>query len=226
MIDPSAVRRQENLALIYQEVLTAIVRLRGDRQSVSDPAAFRHHTREALKTATRQAMSAGYDAADVKSAAFATVAFLDEAILNSKNPIFADWLKKPLQEELFGTHVAGDVFFQKLEELLGRVDSPDLGDLLEVYHLCLLLGFAGRYTASPGEVTQMKDRVKEKIRQTRGRFSPLANASIPKEKAISRGDPWVCRLAITSAAAAILAVVLFVSYKIILQSPISGLGGK
>jgi hypothetical protein len=72
----------------------------------------------------------------------------------------------------------------------------------------------------------MKDRVAEKMRQTRGSFSPLANASIPEEKVISRRDPWVGRLTITSIAAAILAIALFVSYKIILQSPISTLGGK
>src|SRR5262245_35917859 len=109
-------RRGENLALYYQEVLTAIVRLRGDRQSVPDPVAFRRHTRDALKAAASQALAAGYGAADVKLATFAAVAFLDEAILNSKNPIFADWLKKPLQEELFGTHVAGDLIFQNLQQ--------------------------------------------------------------------------------------------------------------
>ena len=63
------------------------------------------------------------------------VAFLDESVLNSRNPIFADWLRKPLQEELFGTHIAGEVFFQNLQQLLGRSDSPDLADLLEIYHL-------------------------------------------------------------------------------------------
>ncbi len=53
-------------------------------------------------------------------ATFAAVAFLDESMLNSQNPIFADWLRKPLQEELFGTHIAGETFFQNLQQLLGR----------------------------------------------------------------------------------------------------------
>ena len=52
-------------------------------------------------------MIAGYSAEDVKLAGFALVAFLDESVLASGNPVFADWPAKPLQEELFGTHVAG-----------------------------------------------------------------------------------------------------------------------
>src|SRR5882672_9483784 len=111
-------RRPENLALVYQEAMTAIVRLRAKGQGVTDANAFRHHTREALKAATNQALAAGYNADDARLATFAAVAFLDESVLNSQNPIFADWLRKPLQEELFGTHLAGEVFFQNLQQLL------------------------------------------------------------------------------------------------------------
>jgi hypothetical protein len=86
MTPSSAVRRPESLALIFQEVLTAIERLRGSRQGVTDAEAFRHHTREALKSAAAQGLAAGYNADDVRYATFAAVAFLDESILNSQNP--------------------------------------------------------------------------------------------------------------------------------------------
>ena len=135
-------RRSENLALIFQEVLTAIERLRANRQGVADPQAFRHHTREALKTAANRALGAGYANEDVKFATFVAIAFLDESVLNSRNPVFAEWLRKPMQEELFGTHIAGEVVFQNLQQILGRTDSPDLADVLEVHHLCLLLDSA------------------------------------------------------------------------------------
>jgi len=55
-------------------------------------------------------------------------------------------LAPPLAGRTFRHHVAGEVFFRNLQDLLGKTDSPDLADLLEVYHLCLLLGFAGRYS--------------------------------------------------------------------------------
>ncbi|MBZ5724201.1 MAG: DotU family type IV/VI secretion system protein [Acidobacteriia bacterium] len=218
-MSPSAdTRRPENLPLLYQEVLTAIERLRASRQGVSDAQAFRHHTREALKTAAGQALAAGYPSEDVKLATFATVAFLDESVLNSQNPIFADWLRKPLQEELFGTHIAGEVFFQNLQHLLGRNDSADLADLLEVHYLCLLLGFGGRYSAgNRGELSQAMNATAEKIRRIRGRFGPLSpNWVLPGETARIRNDPWVRRLAIIAVICAALMVLLFVVYKVVL----------
>src|SRR5437763_8297043 len=153
-----AQRHSANLALHFQEPLTAVVRLRANRQSVSDAESFRHHMREALKMSSEDAQRDGYSADDIKLAAFATVALLDESILNSRNPLFADWPRKPLQEELFGTHIAGETFFQNAHQLLSRDDSPEIADVLEIYHLCLLLGYRGRYsTGNTGELKWTAD---------------------------------------------------------------------
>jgi type VI secretion system protein ImpK len=216
-------RRVENLALIFQEPFTAIVRLRANRQTVSDANAFRHHSREAIKTAASQALAAGYTSDDARLATFAAVAFLDESVLNSQNPIFADWLRQPLQEELFGTHIAGETFFQNLQALLGRSDSADLADLLEVHYLCLLLGFGGRYSAGGrAELKQIMDLTAEKIRRIRGRFTQLSPAwAVPPETARVRKDPWLRRLGIAAAACALVAVLAFVGYKIALGSGVS-----
>ncbi|HEX3880572.1 MAG TPA: DotU family type IV/VI secretion system protein [Bryobacteraceae bacterium] len=214
------VRRPENLALIFQEVLTAIERLRGSRQGVTDAEAFRHHTREALKTAASAGLAAGYSADDVRLATFACVAFLDESVLNSQNPIFGDWLRKPLQEELFNVHIAGETFFQHLQTLLGKQDSADLADVLEVHHLCMLLGFCGRYSAgNRGELSQIISMTAEKIRRIRGPFGPLSpNWAPPPEKAAFVADPWVRKLTIIASVCAGLMLLLFIVYKIVLNS--------
>jgi len=216
-------RRAENLALIYQEVFTTIVRLRGDRQGVADPNAFRHHMREALRAAANQGLAAGYNGDDIKLATFAAVAFLDESVLNSQNPMSADWRRQPLQEELFGTHIAGNVFFQNLQQLLSRSDSVDLADLLEVYYLCLLLGFGGRYSSgNQGELKQAMNLTAVKIRRIRGSVGPLApDWALPGEKAPILRDPWVYRMGIAAVVCAILMVLLFVGYKLGLNSGIS-----
>jgi len=216
-------RRPENLPLIFQEVFTAIERLRSNRQGVTDSQAFRHHTREALRTAANQALAAGYPSEDVKYATFATVAFLDESVLNSQNAVFTDWLRKPLQEELFGTHIAGEVFFQHLQQLLTRTDSPDLADVLEVHYLCLLLGFGGRYSVgNRGELTQVMSLIAEKIRRIRGQFGGLSPAwTLPQEAVAVRADPLVRKLGWVALACAIFMVVLFGAYKLTLGSGVS-----
>ena len=75
-------RRQENLALVFQEILVGSERLRSGRLSISDPASFRKQVIEALKVADQQARSQGYGAEDIKLAIFAVVAFVDESVLN------------------------------------------------------------------------------------------------------------------------------------------------
>ncbi|HLK62647.1 MAG TPA: type IVB secretion system protein IcmH/DotU [Bryobacteraceae bacterium] len=220
---PSNTRRPENLALIYQEVLTAIERLRANSQSIPDANAFRHYNREALNSARDQALAAGYNSDDANYATFAVVAFLDESVLNSQNPIFADWLRQPIQEEMFGTHIAGEVFFQNLAQLMGKSDSQDLGDLLEVYYLCLLLGFVGRYRAGGrGERDQIMAKVHEKIRRIRGPFGPLSPAwMLPPGTMRAMLDPWIRKLKIIASVSAGVMLVCFIIYEIILHSGVS-----
>jgi type VI secretion system protein ImpK len=216
-----APRRTENLALIFQEVLTVVVRYRANRQPVSDAESFRHQIREALKAAAHQARDvAGYSSDDVKMAIFAVVAFLDESILNSRNPIFADWPRKPLQEEMFGHHIAGEIFFQNLDQLLGRDDSTTLADVLEMYYLCLLLGFAGRYVAgNRGELKATMDRTADKIRRIRGRVPELSPAwRLPPEPPRVYRDKWVKRLVIAAIGTAVFTLLLFLVFKLLLGS--------
>jgi len=51
-----------NLALAFQEVFTAIVRLRSNRQQVTNSEAFRGQMKQALQRAEQEARSGGYKA--------------------------------------------------------------------------------------------------------------------------------------------------------------------
>jgi type VI secretion system protein ImpK len=223
---PAPLRRRENLALIFQEILVGGERLRSGRQTVSDPSAFRQQVIEALKLADQQARHQGYNTEDIKLAVFAVVAFVDESILNLRLPVFADWPRRPLQEELFGHHMAGEVFFQNLQELLGKNDSSDLADLLEVYLMCLLLGFAGRHSLGDrGALRAITDSTVHKIRRIRGGTSMLSPAwELPPEAARKPGaDPLVRKIGIAAAACLALAIILFIACRLILGSGTSSL---
>ncbi len=214
---PQPPKRSDNLPLVFQEVLTVIVRLRANRQRVGDPEAFRAQIRNALKTAEQEGLRRGYTLEDLRVATFAIVAFLDESILNSQNPVFADWPRKPLQEELFGVHVAGEIFFRNVDRLLGRQDSEPLADLLEVHQLCLLLGFRGRYSASgTAEIRSILGQIDEKIRRIR--TVPAPAWQIAPQAILSQGDAWIPVLKWIAITCAVLALVLFVIFKTSLSS--------
>jgi type VI secretion system protein ImpK len=217
----TAPARPENLALIFQELFTAIERLRSNRQAVTDAESFRHHIREAVKTAAQEARNrASYSTDDIRMATLAVVGFLDETILSLQNPLFADWPRQPLQLELFGHQVAGEVFYQNLQQLLARSDSDDLADVLEVHYLCLLLGYRGQYSlGNRGELQSIMSSTAQKIRHIRGEFAGLAPAwRAPQEHFEAARDPWTRRLMVAAVACVVLAVVLLVLYKVVLVS--------
>ena len=220
------VLRTVNLALVFQEVFTVTTRLRSNRQMVTDAEVFRNQIRSALRAAEREAKALGYTDEDIKLGVFATVAFLDETVLNLRNPVFQDWVRRPMQEELFGQHVAGETFFQHLQKIVGRRDMPETADLLEVYYLCLLLGFLGRYSVSgKGELRAVMGAVDDKmrrIRKTRPDLSPAWEIS-GQMVTIAATDVWARRLGYAAIGCAGLALLLFIFYSILLGSGVSDL---
>lgn len=207
-------RSNYNLALVLQEVLTAIERLRANPQSVSDADNFRNQMVAGLRSAEQEGRQRGYSGDDMRLAIFAIVAFLDESVLNSRNPAFSFWPRKPLQEELFGGHIAGETFFTNIDNLLRATDSASIADVLEVYLLCLLLGYQGRYTlGNRGELQTIKHRIAEKIQRIRGvrEFSPgwaPVAGSAPRVQR-DRVVRWLLYTAICCAALCVLAFVVF-----------------
>ena len=223
------------LALVLQETLTAIVRLRASRQPVTDGAGFRQHVLGLLARADQDARAAGYAQEDARLALFAVTALLDESVLNSAQPALAGWARRPLQDELFGEHLAGERFFQHVEALLARPDSAALADVLEVHLLCLQLGFRGRYGGGDagtlhGLATRLAERV-GRIRGLRGiapavsALGDLVPAWRPPEDAVAGRDPWVRRLVVGLVAACALAAIAWGAGALSLRGAIDDLRG-
>lgn len=214
------------LALALQEVLTAVVRIRANRQSVADARIFRSHIREALKQVVRDARDWEYSNDQIQFAMLAVVGFLDESILNSQIPGLADWPRETLTHELFKHHLAGEKFFENLEVLLGMQDSTGLADVLEVYRLCLLLGFRGKYVAAhTAEIKSLADTAGVKIARIRGRrdvLFPDDRVALPPPPA-SAPDRLRRPLIATACGSVVLAIALFVFYYARLDSALSTL---
>ncbi len=213
-------RQYDNLALVFQEALTAIERIRASREKVADPEVFRAEMRQQFVLANEEGTKRGYSRDDVRLAMFAVIALLDESILNSRNPVFADWPRRPLQQEVFGGHQAGEVFFSNVDNLMAQPDSSVLADILEVYLLCILLGYGGKYTVmGKGELRAVAESIAAKIRHIRGDswlspdWAPQGEIAAP-----AKGDPRLKWLTIAASSLLGLALILFIAFKISLGS--------
>lgn len=213
-------KRRGQLALFLEEVFTVVCRLRVDRPVGSDPEVFRERVKKWLSKAARDAAEAGYSEDSITLAGYAVIAFLDESVLNSPQTMFSEWPRRPLQEEIFGEFLGGEAFFSNLEHLLNQVDSDELGDVIEVYLLCLSLGFQGKYAAgSRSELDGFKRRSRDKIVRIRGAWGDLSPSwSPPVAAQASSGMDRVTRwLAGSAAVVSLFFGLLWLAFFVILR---------
>ena len=134
--------QDQRLAQLYAPCFTLILQLRASHE-FGDAEVLRQRILDLLDRSEREALRAGVSSQDLRKAKFALVAFIDETILSSEWSQKERWRARPLQLELYDLHDAGDVFFDRLKTLLEQ--PAQYAEVLEVYYLCMTLGFKGRY---------------------------------------------------------------------------------
>jgi type VI secretion system protein ImpK len=223
LASPASMLRTNNLALAFQDVFTVILRTRFNVQRWDRADRMRAAVRQMIASATQSARSIGYSDEMCQMGLYAIVGFLDESVLSSKDAVFADWSRQPLQEELFGDQLEGDRFFRRIAELLNRPESSEVADILELHLLCLLLGFRGRYASGDAsEIHAIIRRIREKIVRIRG---PLALVRQVEASAVPKaptGDRWVRNLSVAAIVLAIVCLGAFLGFLLLLSQSVNG----
>jgi type VI secretion system protein ImpK len=138
-----------------------------------DKAAFADNMTRFLGDVDRNAKALGVPADDVTAAKYAFCAAVDEIILRSDYDIREAWETRPLQLRLFGDQLAGEHFFQRLEDL--RAKGVVHLQALEVFHVCLLLGFEGRFALDgKDKLAYLTARLGDEIARMRGKSRGFA----------------------------------------------------
>lgn len=102
-----------------------------------------------IETMMQQGEELGMQGRDTQDVIYALVALADERALAMSENVRRFWMTNMLQLRYFHENVAGEGFFTRLEGL--RRDSRRL-EVLEIYYLCLLFGFQGKYAIRGGEI--------------------------------------------------------------------------
>jgi type VI secretion system protein ImpK len=138
-----------------------------------DADVFRERIKQFLTAFERGATKLHASAEDVYACKYAFCATVDEAVLMSGFRAREAWQRLPLQLQFFGDQLAGEQFFEKLEELrrhgLPRVQT------MEVFHMCLLLGFQGRYLIEGSEkLNYLTARLGDEVARLKGQGAGFA----------------------------------------------------
>jgi type VI secretion system protein ImpK len=96
----------------------------------------------------RRCREVGIPEEDFNEARYAIAAFIDEQVTRTDWPGRTTWLSRPLQFLYFNENTAGEGFFSRMAALEGQSQRAHV---LEIYYLCLELGFQGKYAVRAGE---------------------------------------------------------------------------
>lgn len=217
---------RNSLSLVYQGILTAGARIRRSGR-VEEPEALRAQMCAAQNAAEEEARQIGYEQSLVRDAGAAAIYFLDESVLNSPDPNRRRW--SAIHADWSGGAVGGDEFFRTADHLLRQAESPHLADALEVFLLCLLLGYQGKHGGAEGELLRYRTRIRARIEQIRGVDDwslPHRSGKKPASE-IVRHSGWLGgstfrMIAILAAAAALIWVV----FRVQLESQANALGNS
>jgi type VI secretion system protein ImpK len=120
--------------------------------------------------------------ADLAEARYALTAFIDEQILKSTWPGRAEWMNQPLQLVLFRENTAGENFFVRMR---AHLQHPTPSAALQIYYLCLALGFRGQYGLS-GDMSSLSSFTqhgREQLSRILSSGATIGPNARPKERA-------------------------------------------
>ncbi len=143
MSDQRASRRESSndLVTFAGPIFDLILRLRAGIIQPSNE--LRSQIGRLLKDFEDRALRYRHRESVIQVAKFGLAAFVDEAVLTNNFSLREEWEKYPIQLEHFGEQLAGDKFYEKLEAMLRQTDVT--ADAVEIYYVCMLLGFKGKY---------------------------------------------------------------------------------
>ncbi len=110
----------------------------------------------------RATVSELYSERDVYLIIFPIVAHIDELIQTSfLREMQTGW--PLLQKELFKLDNAGEVFYEIIDDILLKPQTPVF--IFEIYYFCLSYGFRGRYEGNPVKVKEYMKKLQSRLQQ-------------------------------------------------------------
>jgi len=151
-----------------------------------DSGDLRERAVAAMRRFEQDARETGLAAEQLRAAHYALCATVDDVVLNTPWGSQGPWNTASLIATFHREVGSGDRFFQLLERL--QKEPGKFKETLELMHLCISLGFQGRYRLSPRGPAEL-ERVRE------GLYAIIAGQRPPAERELSprwRGlaSPW------------------------------------
>lgn len=197
-------------------LLAAVPRIRTSATH-PDPAGLREQLVRGIGQFEAAAKARGIKPETILVARYAICTLLDEAVASTPWGGTANWAQASLLVTFHRETWGGEKFFQLLDRLLA--DPMTDSTMLELFYVCLALGFEGRYRVvdnGRAQLEQLRERLFETVRARRGEFerdlSPRwQGQDVPIREGRSLLALWV---AAATAAAVLLVVFILLRFSL------------
>lgn len=213
----------ESLLEIYAPIFAFISALEA-KNDYGDPEDLARQTAKLLENIRERCQDMNKNKDWVADAQYAVVAFVDESIHRSQWHGQAAWIRRPLVAMLNLEGVPGVTFFEKLKGWKqARQRSPEVNELLEVYYVCLQLGFQGQFHLDVDSLNRHKRDLLSVLTEGGTSSDALSSHAYrrPEDEVPPTRDtfPWTWFLSIVAGAL----LLLFLILKLLSVSEINGL---
>lgn len=195
----------ERLYQVCAEVLVTAVQLTAEASSASSD--LRQRLIGSLDRMVSDGRRLGIADADLAESRYALVAFIDEQVMRSDWAGRSEWMSRPLQLELYRENTAGENFFVRLRSLLRSGDRPVA---VEIYYLCLVLGFNGAYRdgGEPGALEKFTRAAREQLKKALPDPNKVSPNAKPKGSIRSVKTGWGPLIGISAGSGLLIILVI------------------
>lgn len=204
------------LMKLCDELFVLILRMQQSKNFGDDEALYNKIT-SLLKSMEEKARRLKIDSEDIRNVKLALSTFIDEIIWYSQWASKRSWESK-LQRLLLPSTTGGNVFFEELDKI--RENNSKTG-ILEVYYMCLMLGFEGKFVTDRKELPKYIETLRKELKpEIVKKLSPNGDR---RETSIRRRSiPWWGKIA-AGALCIVLPVLLFIVLKIFMGQAVEEL---
>lgn len=209
---------------LTSECFNALTQLRELDGPIDSPDVIHDRLAGFITSLRDRARDSGMPQRDADDIAYALAAVYDEIAMGKPEPMRGFWMSRPLQLHFFQETLAGEGFFQRLEEM--RKDSRR-ADALRVYYQCLLFGFQGKYSMRGGEIELLRiiDSLRPEVERYIDGADRLSPSGEPPDEPLvrsSRRNPFIW-IALGVFA---MAIAVFIGLRISLDHQVTQLGDR
>jgi type VI secretion system protein ImpK len=175
--------REEIADLVYPVIAYGLnLRERLDRREQPDLTAEQSELRSLLKTANEAQRwpDFGGDGDRFLGIRYALTCWLDEVMIDS--PWQAVWRERKLEEALYNTNDRAWKFWHQARLAQGRAST----DTVEVFYLCVMLGFRGEGPERPETIYSWRDAVEAQLSRLQAQQWPGPGELQPEVNALPR----------------------------------------